>query len=43
LWTVMETTLRPLIFAQRAGWAAAMRARPAAEIVLPVRLFLVPA
>ena len=38
----METTLCPLTFAHRARWAAAMRARPAAEIVLLPRWLPVP-
>ena len=33
----IETTFRPLTFAQRARWAAATRARPAADI-LPLRV-----
>jgi hypothetical protein len=38
----IETTFRPLTFAHLARWAAATRARPAADIVLlPVPLLLV--
>jgi hypothetical protein len=33
LWLAIETTVCPLVLAHRARWAAAIRARPAAEIL----------
>ena len=42
LWVEMETTFFPFTLAQRARCAAAIRARPAAETVLPVRLLPAP-